>query len=80
MPDNCYYYLLKQNEENKKKNKQAALKAQMDLEEARQAASQATGQQNNTSLQDQEGGTGLWLYICLLVFSVKLCSHDTLFG
>ncbi|XP_056232759.1 transmembrane channel-like protein 1 [Seriola aureovittata] len=44
-----------QNEENKKKNKRAALKAQMDLEEARKAASQDAGQQNNdASLQDQE--------------------------
>ncbi|XP_044053150.1 transmembrane channel-like protein 1 [Siniperca chuatsi] len=46
-----------QNEENKKKNKRAALKAQMDLEEARKAtSSQAAEQQknNNTSLQDQE--------------------------
>ncbi|XP_040898474.1 transmembrane channel-like protein 1 isoform X1 [Toxotes jaculatrix] len=46
-----------QNEENKKKNKRAALKAQMDLEEARKAASQATEQQNNNaSLQDRENG------------------------
>uniref|UniRef100_UPI001ED825DD transmembrane channel-like protein 1 n=1 Tax=Scatophagus argus TaxID=75038 RepID=UPI001ED825DD len=45
-----------QNEENKKKNKRAALKAQMDLEEARKAASQTAEQQkkNDTSLQDQE--------------------------
>ncbi|XP_035514020.1 transmembrane channel-like protein 1 [Morone saxatilis] len=45
-----------QNEENKKKNKRAALKAQMDLEEARKAASQTAEQQknNNASLQDQE--------------------------
>ncbi|XP_023249737.1 transmembrane channel-like protein 1 [Seriola lalandi dorsalis] len=44
-----------QNEENKKKNKRAALKAQMDLEEARKAASQDAGQQNNDApLQDQE--------------------------
>lgn len=41
-----------QNEENKRKNKQAALKAQMDLEEARKTASE---QQNNHSLQEQEG-------------------------
>ncbi|KAI3371891.1 hypothetical protein L3Q82_006771 [Scortum barcoo] len=45
-----------QNEENKKKNKRAALKAQMDLEEARKAASQAAEQQknNDASLQDRE--------------------------
>ncbi|XP_049906857.1 transmembrane channel-like protein 1 [Epinephelus moara] len=45
-----------QNEENKKKNKRAALKAQMDLEEARNAASQAAEHQqnNNASLQHQE--------------------------
>uniref|UniRef100_UPI0037E71C48 transmembrane channel-like protein 1 n=1 Tax=Semicossyphus pulcher TaxID=241346 RepID=UPI0037E71C48 len=45
-----------QNEENKKKNKRAALKAQMDLEEARKAASQTPEQQrnNNASLKDQE--------------------------
>ncbi|XP_074494608.1 transmembrane channel-like protein 1 isoform X1 [Sebastes fasciatus] len=45
-----------QNEENKKKNKLAALKAQMDLEEARKAPSQTAEQQknNNASLQDQE--------------------------
>ncbi|XP_030592805.1 transmembrane channel-like protein 1 isoform X2 [Archocentrus centrarchus] len=43
-----------QNEENKKKNKQAALKAQMDLE-ARQTAQAAEQQRNNNaSLQDQE--------------------------
>lgn len=49
--------LFKQNEENKKKNKRAALKAQMDLEEARKAASQTTEQQNNNnaSPQDHEG-------------------------
>ncbi|XP_030273281.1 transmembrane channel-like protein 1 isoform X3 [Sparus aurata] len=41
-----------QNEENKKKNKRAALKAQMDLEEARKAAEQQ--QNNKASLQDQE--------------------------
>uniref|UniRef100_A0A3Q3LE11 Transmembrane channel-like protein n=1 Tax=Mastacembelus armatus TaxID=205130 RepID=A0A3Q3LE11_9TELE len=48
-----------QNEENKKKNKRAALKAQMDLEEARKAASQAAEQQknNNASLPEQEGET-----------------------
>uniref|UniRef100_A0AAQ5ZHW8 Transmembrane channel-like protein n=1 Tax=Amphiprion ocellaris TaxID=80972 RepID=A0AAQ5ZHW8_AMPOC len=48
-----------QNEENKKKNKRAALKAQMDLEEARKAASQAAEEQknNNASLQGQEGET-----------------------
>ncbi|XP_026177763.1 transmembrane channel-like protein 1 [Mastacembelus armatus] len=47
-----------QNEENKKKNKRAALKAQMDLEEARKAASQAAEQQknNNASLPEQEDG------------------------
>ncbi|XP_068995165.1 transmembrane channel-like protein 1 [Embiotoca jacksoni] len=38
-----------QNEENKKKNKQAALKAQMDLEEARKSASQAAEQQKNNN-------------------------------
>ncbi|XP_070760156.1 transmembrane channel-like protein 1 [Enoplosus armatus] len=46
-----------QNEENKKKNKQAALKAQMDLEEARKAASSQSAEQqknNNASLEDQE--------------------------
>ncbi|XP_008279047.1 transmembrane channel-like protein 1 [Stegastes partitus] len=45
-----------QNEENKRKNKRAALKAQMDLEEARKTASQTAEQQknNNASLQDQE--------------------------
>lgn len=41
-----------QNEENKRKNKQAALKAQMDLEEARRTASE---QQNNHSLREQGG-------------------------
>ncbi|XP_040010651.1 transmembrane channel-like protein 1 [Xiphias gladius] len=46
-----------QNEENKKKNKRAALKAQMDLDEARKETSQAAEQQNNNvSLQDQENG------------------------
>lgn len=47
----------KQNEENKKKNKRAALKAQLELEEARKAASQTTEQQkdNNTSPQDLDG-------------------------
>ncbi|XP_014326233.1 transmembrane channel-like protein 1 [Xiphophorus maculatus] len=40
-----------QNEENKKKNKQAALKAQMDLEEARKSACQtAELQRNNNAL------------------------------
>ncbi|XP_054466077.1 transmembrane channel-like protein 1 [Anoplopoma fimbria] len=45
-----------QNEENKKKNKLAALKAQMDLEEARKSSTQTAEQQknNNASLQDQE--------------------------
>ncbi|XP_034547452.1 transmembrane channel-like protein 1 [Notolabrus celidotus] len=45
-----------QNEENKKKNKRAALKAQMDLEEARKAVSQTPEQQknNNASVKDQE--------------------------
>ncbi|XP_029019084.2 transmembrane channel-like protein 1, partial [Betta splendens] len=45
-----------QNEENKKKSKRAALKAQLDLEEARKAASQNTEQQKNNSgsLQDLE--------------------------
>ncbi|XP_067377447.1 transmembrane channel-like protein 1 [Channa argus] len=42
-----------QNEENKKKNKQAALKAQLDLEEAIKAASQTT-EQHDASLQDLE--------------------------
>lgn len=46
------YVSCQQNEENKRKNKQAALKAQMDLEEARKTASE---QQNNHSLQEQEG-------------------------
>ncbi|KAM7416204.1 hypothetical protein PAMA_018328 [Pampus argenteus] len=43
-----------QNEENKKKNKRAALKAAMDLEEARKAASEGAEQQqiSNASLQD----------------------------
>uniref|UniRef100_A0A7N6B2S0 Transmembrane channel-like protein n=1 Tax=Anabas testudineus TaxID=64144 RepID=A0A7N6B2S0_ANATE len=46
-----------QNEENKKKNKRAALKAQLELEEARKAASQTTEQQkdNNASPQDLDG-------------------------
>lgn len=50
-------FLLKQNEENKKKNKRAALKAQLDLEEARKEASQAADRQknNNASWQKQEG-------------------------
>ncbi|TMS03648.1 Transmembrane channel-like protein 1 [Larimichthys crocea] len=43
-----------QNEENKKKNKRAALKAQMDLEEARKAASQTTEQQNNNNASPQD--------------------------
>ncbi|XP_075960431.1 transmembrane channel-like protein 1 isoform X1 [Anarhichas minor] len=45
-----------QNEENKKKKKLAALKAQMDLEEARKASSQTAKHQknNNASQQDQE--------------------------
>ncbi|XP_074526404.1 transmembrane channel-like protein 1 [Halichoeres trimaculatus] len=45
-----------QNEENKKKNKRAALKAQMDLEEARKSASQTSEQQknNNASMKNQE--------------------------
>lgn len=53
----------KQNEENKKKSKRAALKAQLDLEEARKAASQATEQQenNNISLQNLEGRTYEWV-------------------
>lgn len=58
----CFYYyyftfLLKQNEENKKKNKRAALKAQLDLEEARKEASQAADHQknNNASWQNQDG-------------------------
>ncbi|KAM3610302.1 uncharacterized protein V6R79_002017 [Siganus canaliculatus] len=43
-----------QNEENKKKNKRAALKAQMDLEEARKAAEQQKN--DDASLeQDEEG-------------------------
>lgn len=44
----------KQNEENKRKNKRAALKAQMDLEEARKTA-QEQQRNNNASVQDQEG-------------------------
>lgn len=44
----------KQNEENKRKNKRAALKAQMDLEEARKTA-QEQQRNNNASLQGQEG-------------------------
>lgn len=52
------YISFKQNEENKKKNKLAALKAQMDLEEARKAASpSAEHQKNNNASPDQEGGT-----------------------
>ncbi|KAM6931404.1 transmembrane channel-like protein 1 [Xenentodon cancila] len=45
-----------QNEENKKKIKRAALKAQMDLEEARKTTSQAAERQknNNASLRSQE--------------------------
>uniref|UniRef100_A0AAX7TTP7 Transmembrane channel-like protein n=1 Tax=Astatotilapia calliptera TaxID=8154 RepID=A0AAX7TTP7_ASTCA len=43
-----------QNEENKRKNKRAALKAQMDLEEARKTA-QEQQRNNNASVQDQEG-------------------------
>ncbi|XP_065820667.1 transmembrane channel-like protein 1 isoform X2 [Labrus bergylta] len=47
-----------QNEENKKKNKRAALKAQMDLEEAKKATSHGDGPEhqknNNASLKDQE--------------------------
>lgn len=51
-------FLFKQNEENKKKNKRAALKAQMDLEEARQGAHAAEQQRNNNaSMQHQEGET-----------------------
>lgn len=48
---------VKQNEENKKKSKQAALKAAMDLEEARKAMTQAAEQQsnNNASPQAQKG-------------------------
>ncbi|XP_077377690.1 transmembrane channel-like protein 1 [Festucalex cinctus] len=47
-----------QNEENKRKNKQAALKAAMDLEEARKAASEATDKQKNNKplLQHHENG------------------------
>ncbi|XP_049619840.1 transmembrane channel-like protein 1 isoform X1 [Syngnathus scovelli] len=47
-----------QSEENKRKNKQAALKAAMDLEEARRAASEAAEKQkNNKALQqDHESG------------------------
>lgn len=50
-------YFVKQNEENKKKNKRAALKAQMDLEEARKEASQAAERHkdNSVSLQNREG-------------------------
>lgn len=53
----CLCFIFKQNEENKKKNKRAALKAAMDLEEARKAASEGAEQQknNNVSLQDHEG-------------------------
>ncbi|KAM9858168.1 transmembrane channel-like protein 1 [Aulostomus maculatus] len=49
-----------QNEENKKKNKRAALKAAMDLEEARKAASEAVEQQkdNYSSYQHHEDGEG----------------------
>ncbi|XP_068166010.1 transmembrane channel-like protein 1 isoform X2 [Antennarius striatus] len=58
-----------QNEDNKKKNKRAALKAQMDLEEARKAASQtAELQKNNTSPQGQDDersrGSTQRLYRC----------------
>uniref|UniRef100_A0A669E0B2 Transmembrane channel-like protein n=1 Tax=Oreochromis niloticus TaxID=8128 RepID=A0A669E0B2_ORENI len=45
-----------QNEENKRKNKRAALKAQMDLEEARMTA-QEQQRNNNASVQDQESGS-----------------------
>ncbi|XP_062418393.1 transmembrane channel-like protein 1 isoform X4 [Pungitius pungitius] len=50
------FILLMQNEENKKKNKLAALKAQMDLEEARKGSSRKAQQQKNknASLQVQE--------------------------
>lgn len=50
--ERIFIVFFKQNEESKKKNKQAALKAQMDREEAIKVASE---QQNNPSLQDQEG-------------------------
>nr|XP_019949219.1 PREDICTED: transmembrane channel-like protein 1 [Paralichthys olivaceus] len=45
-----------QNEENKKKNKRAALKAQMDLEEARGATSE-TAQQQETDGEEQHGSS-----------------------
>nr|XP_024660195.1 transmembrane channel-like protein 1 [Maylandia zebra] len=47
-----------QNEENKRKNKRAALKAQMDLEEARKTA-QEQQRNNNASVQDQEDDTDI---------------------
>lgn len=50
--ERIFIVFFKQNEESKKKNKQAALKAQMDREESIKVASE---QQNNPSLQDQEG-------------------------
>lgn len=50
----CLYFSFKQNEENKKKNKRAALKAAMDLEEARKAASEQQ-KNNNASLQEHQG-------------------------
>ncbi|KAM9743633.1 transmembrane channel-like protein 1 [Menidia menidia] len=47
-----------QNEENKKKNKRAALKAQMDLEEAKKTASQGAERQkhNSAAFQSEEDG------------------------
>lgn len=46
--EDLFLSVLKQNEESKKKNKQAALKAQMDREEAIEI-------ENSPSLQDEEG-------------------------
>ncbi|XP_035022133.2 transmembrane channel-like protein 1 isoform X1 [Hippoglossus stenolepis] len=46
-----------QNEENKKKNKRAALKAQIDLEEARNATSQTAQQQQETDGDEQQGSS-----------------------
>lgn len=57
-----------QNEENKRKNKQAALKAQMDLEEARKSASE---QQNNHASREQEGEKHK--------FNIKKSKHKTFF-
>ncbi|KAM3610301.1 uncharacterized protein V6R79_002017 [Siganus canaliculatus] len=82
-----------QNEENKKKNKRAALKAQMDLEEARKAAEQQKN--DDASLeQDEEGNTSLLMpaaspscrspvlawpqSLCMLVQCRRKLSHDRL--